>query len=132
PYEYFEKHHPYYGDHHARFDPLFNHIKIDGIYSWYELFKTFAEKNAIIKSKPLIHPIKTYCCDTENFKPAPVKENTIVRAARLDKQKRPLMFIEAVNILHNKHASEIKNWKFYICGNVPEKEEIANKIMEYQ
>ena len=87
PYEYLDKNHPNYNVFHKRFDPLFNDLKIDGIYSWYEYFKIFAEKENLFKHPTLIHPISSYCCHSERFFPAKEKENLLVYASRLDDQK---------------------------------------------
>ena len=58
PYYYFE------GEKHGHnfkktYQPLFNNIQIDAVVSWYELFKTFALENKLIKSNPSIYCINS-------------------------------------------------------------------------
>jgi len=133
PYEYFDKDHYNYTHFHERFDPLFNNIRLDGIFSWYELTKTFLEQNHLLKSQPLIYPITKYCCASEKFRPAATKQNWIVWAARLHKQKRPALFVEAVNWLHKNHPQAIRSWKFILCGNgATEENSIRELIVKYK
>jgi glycosyltransferase involved in cell wall biosynthesis len=88
------------------------------------------EERKLVKSEPYIYPIETYCCNTEQFKPDPVKENIVVWAARLHLQKRPEMYLEAIHWLHQFHRDQIKGWKFLFYGNGPHREQFEQKIKE--
>ncbi|MAW82893.1 MAG: hypothetical protein CL832_00295 [Crocinitomicaceae bacterium] len=129
PYEYLDKSHPNYNIFHNRFDPLFNNVKIDAIYSWYEYFKVFAEKENLFNYPLLIHPISSYCCHSDKFYPVDKKENLIVYACRLDNQKNPMMLLEAIKLVSDKENSLLKGWKFIICGNGPLELEISEFII---
>lgn len=126
-HEYNNPEHPNYLAFHERFDALFNKVKIDAVFSWYELFKNFAKENQIFKYEPYIYAIKTYCCNTNKFKPSP-KQNIIVFASRLDLQKNPMMFLRAIQILKNKNPEILKEWKIIICGKGPLENEIRKFI----
>ena len=128
PYEYSDPSHYNYNDFHHRFDPLFNNIRLDGIFSWYELTKRFLEEKQLVKHKPFIYPIATYCCNTQQFKPASRKENEIVWAARLTKQKQPVMFVDAVHWIHANDPKAIKDWKFTLCGSGGEENTVRRRI----
>lgn len=119
PYEYLDKSHPNYDVFHKRFDPLFNNLKIDAIYSWYEYFKVFAEKENLFNYPLLIHPISSYCCHSDKFYPAQIKENLFVYASRLDNQKNPMMMLEAIKLVNDKENTLLNGWKFIICGDGP-------------
>lgn len=111
------------------FEGLFNSIKVDSVISWYKLFKDFAEKNNIIKSKPQIFYI-TSRYSGKQFNEATPKSNNIIFAGRLTIAKRPLMFVEAVRIL-DQRCKEALNWKFIIYGKGNLEEEVKNKIKQY-
>ena len=130
PYEYSDKSHPNYIQFHNRFDPLFNDLKIDAIYSWYEYFKVFADKENLLKYPTLIHPISTYCCHSDKFYPKKSKENLFVYASRLDKQKNPMMLLEAIKLVYVKENNLLNEWKFIVCGNGPLKLEVSKFINE--
>ena len=128
PYEYNDIEHPHYEIFHKRFDPLFNDLKIDAVYSWYTLFKEFVQENKLFKNEPLIFPITKYCCDTSRFKPGNKKRNIIVFASRLDNQKNPMFFLSAINSI----KAEIKrhSFKVLICGKGPLLSNIQKYIIE--
>lgn len=128
PYEYNNTGSKAFKIFHQKFDPLFQNIKIDGIYSWYDLFKEYVEKNKIIRSNPFIYPVKYCFCNSENFFPANEKKNIIVFAAWLTAQKNPLMFIEAINLLDK---SFLEGWKVLICGQGEQEEIVKQKIKDY-
>jgi glycosyltransferase involved in cell wall biosynthesis len=119
-----------YKGYQSKYGPLFGKIQIDAIYSWYLLFKEFAESQHSIKSKPYIEAVKTRFSDTTRFFPAINKKNEIVYAARLTSQKRPLFFLEAVKILKNSFEKDIAGWSFLIYGKGPLEEEVKNYIQE--
>jgi glycosyltransferase involved in cell wall biosynthesis len=108
---------------------LFENIKIDSVISWYQLFKDFAEKNKLIKCDPKIFCISSRYSG-KTFDLSKPKKDQIVFASRLTIAKRPLMFVEAINILKQKNP-EINNWKFFIYGKGNLEEEIREKINNY-
>ena len=134
PYEYDERGTHNSEDYHQRFDPLFNDIKVDGVYSWYVLFKQFVEERGLFKSKPYIHAIETYCCNTSKYRPAAEKENHIVWAARFEDLKNPFFFIDALHALVESPGGKelLKDWKIIVCGKGPYEEEVKRMIADYK
>lgn len=122
------KHHAYK----LKYEPLFEFINIDAIYSWYQLFKTFAEEKKLIKSSPYIECIKTRFSDVKRFQPSKEKNNEIVYAARLTEQKRPMFFLNAILILKKYHFEDIKSWKFLIYGKGPLEDNIKQFVNDNQ
>lgn len=108
---------------------LFDTIKIDSVISWYQLFKEFAEQNKLIKNDPEIFCISSRYSG-KKFDLTKQKKNQIIFASRLTIAKRPLMFVEAINILKQKN-SEINKWSFFIYGKGNLEEELRAKINEY-
>lgn len=94
----------------------FNHIKIDGIYSWYEHFRnTFRDKQNIFKNKPYIESAK-YCFTDFSDCEISIKENIIVYAGRLIEHKQPFMFLKAIDKINKENNSLLKDWEIEIYG----------------
>jgi glycosyltransferase involved in cell wall biosynthesis len=127
PHFYFDKNDRY--NFAKVFGGLFNDIKVDSVISWYELFKEFAEKNKVIKSSPKIFCINSRYSDKKFNRNVP-KKNHIVFAGRFTLAKRPLMFVEALNLLKQKN-SRIHDWKFFMYGKGHQEDEVLSKIKEY-
>lgn len=103
----------------ATYQPLFNNVKVDGYFCWNQNFVDYINtENIYSGKKPLLYAISSRFSDIEKFYPAE-KKNTIVFAARLDHQKHPQWFVEAIRILKKENPSIIKNWKFILSGNGP-------------
>ena len=100
-----------------KYSPIFNHVKFDGIYTWYENFKHWVEQENIL-THPAIVRNASYCfTDVSRFKPEKTKEKSIIFAARLASIKRPLLFIEVINYLYTYHQIELENWEVLIYGS---------------
>ncbi len=108
----------------STFESLFSTIKIDAVITWYQSFKDFCVKNNIIKSNPKIHTVTSRYSPQFATIPFKEKQNSIVWAGRLTETKRPLMFLEAINLLKGKTA----DWKFFIYGKGPLETEVKNYI----
>ncbi|MES2762454.1 MAG: glycosyltransferase family 4 protein [Bacteroidota bacterium] len=119
---------PKHSSYKAKYLPLFDDIKIDAVYSWYKLFKQFAESKGIIKSNPLIESVATRFSDTARFISAANKKNEIIFAARLTHQKQPLFFLKAIRILKANFFEDIKGWKFLIYGKGPLEKDVQEFI----
>jgi glycosyltransferase involved in cell wall biosynthesis len=111
------------------FGGLFNTINIDSVVCWNELFKEFAEKNNIIKSKPQIFPI-TSRYSVKEFDRSVKKKNHILYAGRFTTAKRPLMFVEALKMLKQRNPA-IMDWKCFMYGKGYQEQEIIEKINTY-
>jgi glycosyltransferase involved in cell wall biosynthesis len=111
------------------FGGLFNTIGVDSVICWNELFKDWAKKNNIIKSDPLLLPIHSRY-SSKVFNPTVKKENHIVFAGRFTNAKRPLMFVEALNLV-KKRNPELLKWKCFMYGKGHLEEEVAQKIKAY-
>jgi glycosyltransferase involved in cell wall biosynthesis len=85
----------------------------DGILSPYRLLRDQLEKS---KVKPcLIGALEHFLIDAERFAPVS-KQNLVVWAGRLDNQKRPLMFVEAIDALGRANPSLLNSWRFAMHG----------------
>jgi glycosyltransferase involved in cell wall biosynthesis len=60
--------------------------------------------------------------DLSRFAPAPVKERTIVFAARLVPMKRPELFVRAVALLLRDRPGLAAGWRFTLMGDGPMRE----------
>ena len=128
PYILKDTNSPKYKGYITKYGPLFNTVKVDGVYSWYKLFKEFAESEKSIKSQPYIEVVKTRFSDTSRFIASQHKKNEIVYAARLTEQKQPLFFLEAIKILKASGEEDISGWNFKIYGNGPLENDVKNYI----
>ena len=128
PYYYFEG--VKYGLNYKKtYEPVFNNIKVDGVISWYKLFEKFVQENNLIKSNPSIFCINSRYSG-KLINPRKKKENLIVYAARFVHVKRPLFFIEAINIL-NTQKFNFRNWKFKMYGKGDLDKKVSEAIVNY-
>ncbi|MDX2171907.1 MAG: glycosyltransferase [Bacteroidota bacterium] len=110
-------------------EPLFQEVNIDSVISWYELFKEFSLTNNLIKSNPPVFCINSRYTG-KIFASNVKKQNHIIYAGRFTIAKRPMLFVEAINILkHNK--TDFKDWKFFMYGKGNLENDIITKIAEY-
>lgn len=128
PYAYGSAAHPKHKQYLEKYSPLFNEINIDGVYSWYKLFKEFAVEKNIMKGRPRISYINSRFADVSRFQPAREKKNKIVWAARMVAQKRPVMFVEAVSHLR-RISGEMVNWTVEMYGEGEQEIKVKQAIM---
>lgn len=98
--------------------PLFNEIDVTGYFSWYENFISFIKNNKFKKSPKTIYAINSRFSNMDKFYPD-TKKNHIVFASRLDEQKRPDWFIDAIEIIFKTNPTLVSDWKFILCGTGP-------------
>lgn len=128
PYGYLDETHAKHGAYIQRYKPLFENIHIDGIYTWYERFRQFADEHTIIRSRPFTGVASTRFADEEVVKKNTAKQDEIVYAARLVEQKRPSWFVEAVRVLAETTPALMKGWKFSIYGRGPQEAALRKQI----
>lgn len=111
----------------ATYEPLFNKVNVDGYFCWNQNFVDYINNENIYRerNKPLLYAISSRFSDTHKFYPAE-KKNEIVFAARLDHQKHPQWFLDAINILKKESPAAIKGWKFIMSGNGPLRDSLIN------
>jgi glycosyltransferase involved in cell wall biosynthesis len=103
---------------------LFEHVKLDGVYTWYAAFKKFAETHKVIKSNPIIHNVATRFTSTEFHEDFTNRENKIIYSGRLSEYKDPMLFVKAAEEVYKRFPNN--GWKFEMYGKGPlEKEVIA-------
>jgi glycosyltransferase involved in cell wall biosynthesis len=110
----------------ATFSSLFNSNKIDAIITWYQSFKDFCQNHKIIKNNPPVYTVTSRYSPFFETLPYKQKKNHIVFAGRLTETKRPLMFLEAVNLIKNESA--IKGWHFFVYGRGVMENDVKNYI----
>jgi glycosyltransferase involved in cell wall biosynthesis len=130
PYVLSDKSSPKHEGYKLRYLPLFNDIRPDGAFTWYELFCTFAREKKLFSDDAVVEAARTRFADTKGFAPAPEKKKIIVWAARLTPQKQPLMFVRAVKYLRENFPEIIAGWSFRIYGNGPQEDAVKNEIRD--
>jgi len=110
----------------AVYKAYFKMMKLDSIFSWYQLFKERFSNNTI-QSQPLIVSAKYCFTDINRFKPLKQKENIIVFAARMTTIKQPLFFLAGVRIALKYSRNLFKNWAFIMYG----KGELEKDVKDY-
>jgi glycosyltransferase involved in cell wall biosynthesis len=130
PYILGDKSHPRYSGYSSRYFPLFNQLRPDAYYSWYELFGISAKNKNWIPQEVKVNSVTSRFSDTEGFKPGPAKQSQFVYAARLTQQKQPVMFVDAVRILRDKGVLNKSEWRFLMYGNGPEEEAVKKRIKD--
>ena len=112
----------------ATYEPLFNNVMVDGYFCWNQNFVDYVNSKNLYpqNKKPLLYAIKSRFSDTQKFFQAE-KKNVIVFASRLDYQKHPKWFVEAIGLLNNQNPTLLNGWKFVLSGNGP----LRDSLLEY-
>lgn len=108
---------------------LFEQIKVDGVYTWYEAFKNFTDKEKVIKSNPLVHNVSSRFTSTTFFEDTTNRENTIIFSGRLSEYKDPMLFVKAAEIVNKQLPNA--DWKFELYGKGPLETEVRNYIADF-
>lgn len=106
----------------------FNRVRLDGIYSWYRAFADSARALGLAADAEIT--AANYCfTDTSRFQPGD-KQRQVIFAGRLSVQKRPLLFVEAVASLVQRHPAVADGWQFLIYGSGPLEPAVRQRIAE--
>jgi glycosyltransferase involved in cell wall biosynthesis len=100
--------------------------RLDGIYSWYQAFADAASRLRMF-SRTRIEAAKYCFTDVDRFHPG-AKQAIVVYAGRLSVQKRPLLFVDAVASLLQRHATVAAGWRFAMYGAGPLEPETRARI----
>ena len=124
PKWYFKKDVPdtYKGASAFNFAHLFSTIKLDGVFSWYKNFISFAEEHHLIPGQPHYQAIESRFTLLEHTQVKNKKKNHIIFAGRLDEQKQPLLFLEAIYQVIQLTPNLLDGWQVMIFGKGPLKE----------
>lgn len=131
PFALNDEQHPSHKGMKATYTPLFSQVTVDGYFCWNQNFVDYINDKGIYPEakKPLVYAITSRFSDTKKFFPE-AKKNIIVFASRLDNQKHPQWFVEAVNSLNKENFPELKNWKFILSGNGPLRDSLIEFVNE--
>lgn len=94
------------------------HTHLDGIFTWYLKFKEVFEKHTNLRNTVVV-PLQHNFVDTNRFKPARIKEKTILFSARLSLFKQPFFFLEGLRIARALRPDLFEGWNVKICGRGP-------------
>ena len=116
--------------HYRRF---FKFVKLDGIFTWYQLFKKVVDSKLIkIRGAPIAVAARFCFTNVAHFHPSKDKRNIVVFAGRLELLKRPLFFVEAIKMAKEMAPELVQNWRFLIMGKGPIEQIIRKRIQSYQ
>lgn len=100
--------------------------RLDGVYSWYKAFVHVAARAHVFNSA--IIRAAAYCfTNVDRFLPA-AKQRLVVFAGRFSAQKRPLLFVDAIDSLLRRHSAAARDWRFAMYGAGPLDGEIRARI----
>jgi glycosyltransferase involved in cell wall biosynthesis len=106
----------------------YSKVKWDGVISWYADTLELVEKSMVFGKPKVVKIIESNFCDDSLFQPEE-KSKVIYWAGALMPYKRPMMFLEAINLLVNSiDWSQYKDWKFSIIGSGPMMDELLGYI----
>ena len=94
----------------------FRWTRLDGIYTWYRAFVDAAQSLRLVPARAVLTAARYCFTDPARFTPQPAKSRTVVYAGRLSAQKRPLLFVDAVEALLRRHADLARGWSFEMYG----------------
>lgn len=104
----------------------FRMVRLDGILTWYRRFATRCNSRSI-RGTPYIRSARFCFVDTDRFRPANHKENTIIFAGRLVESKGPFFFLEAIRRLTTVKPDVLAGWKVVMYGKGP----LKGALQEY-
>jgi glycosyltransferase involved in cell wall biosynthesis len=128
---------PYHQAMKENYSPLFSEVNVDGYFCWNENFVSYLKENATLTYRPkAVQSITSRFSDVEHYFPEKEKKTWVVFASRLDDQKHPQWFIEAISRLKKNTPELMKEWNFKVCGNGPLRDELIdltrkNAISQY-
>ena len=101
-------------------------VRLDGVFAWY---RAFVEVAGGRRRRDQVLQAARYCfTDTERFVPIAPKQPVVLFAGRLSEQKRPLLFVDAVAILRDRHPELVRGWRFQMYGRGRLAAEVASRI----
>jgi glycosyltransferase involved in cell wall biosynthesis len=109
-----------YAGHHKediKYENLFRRIAFDGIFTWFDDVKEWAETSGVFRKIPIVSTPTSRFCDMQKFFPAQHKEKTMVWAGAFVEYKRPLMFLEALRHISDQQPHLLTGWKVIFIGN---------------
>jgi len=122
--------HKDYSSYQLRFITHHNLLRFEGIFTWYDSVKNYFQQNKLYFNQPIIQSVHSIYINSDKFKPEFPKENIFIYAARLEINKKPDWYIQAISILLS-IAPEIKNnWRFLFYGSGSLKEYINQLIKD--
>jgi glycosyltransferase involved in cell wall biosynthesis len=101
---------------------------IDGVFTWYQLFKDTAETRDLIRSRPAIVAAGHCCAGIEPIPLAEDKDRVVVFAGRMDAQKQPLTFVDAVARARELDPDAVAGWRFCMLGKGPLEPAVRERI----
>jgi glycosyltransferase involved in cell wall biosynthesis len=126
PYNYYsEKHVDYYSSK-INYGRLFENIRLDGIITWYELFREFVTKNKVIRDYGFIYSVRSRYSIVDVKSSFDKKEDLMIFSGRLDDQKDPMFFLKAIaKVVREKKEG---NFRFKFCGKGPLEKDLNDFI----
>jgi len=111
-----------------KYENLFRRIHFDGIFTWFDDVKDWAENSGVFKSVPIVRTPVSRFCDIQKFYPASEKQKIMVWAGAFVVYKRPLMFIHALANINHKSPDLLRGWKVIFIGSGKEQQNIEDAI----
>lgn len=106
----------------------FRWTRVDGAFTWYRQFADVAQRLQLFASGATVTAARYCFTHPERFVPAERKENLVLFAGRLSTQKRPLLFVDAVATLRDRHPQLTTGWRFAMYGQGPLEREVRERI----
>lgn len=94
----------------------FTWTKLDGVFTWYEAFAEAARRLRLFPPAAIVRTARYCFTDVSRFAPSETKARVVLWVGRLSKQKRPLLFVEAVALLRQRHPQLTEGWRFEMYG----------------
>jgi len=105
----------------------FHSVRLDGVLSWYQHFLEQVGAPAI-RSRPTVVPASYCFVDSERFRPAADKVKHIVFAGRLTRVKRPILFLDGLELALSRAPNLFEGWKIAVYGRGPLEGKVAQRM----
>jgi glycosyltransferase involved in cell wall biosynthesis len=106
-------------------------VRLDGTYTWYRAFIDAASQHLSGAHHGVVRAARYCFTEPARFTPAAVKEPVIVFAGRLSVQKRPLLFVDAIQRLRERDSSLLAGWRVEMYGLGVLEREVRERIARY-
>ncbi len=106
---------------------IFNSVRFDGMYAWYDDFIEWAKQSGEFPQNPLFKCIDSRFCDIEKYRPLE-KKKQIVWASALVDFKRPVMFVEALDCVNKERPELLRDFEVVMYGSGPLEEEVRSAM----
>lgn len=106
---------------------IFNSVRFDGVYAWYDDFIEWAKTSGEFPHQPLFKCIDSRFCDILKYRPLEKKKQMVWASALVD-FKRPVMFVDALTLIQRERPELLEGFEIFMYGSGPLEDEVKTGL----